>query len=53
MREYWIVDPDENTVDGWRFGRDPGHERFMGAPPVRRGAQQVGIDLHAVFATDL
>ena len=51
VREYWIVDPDENVVDVWRFGEEPECERFEGALPVRLGAEQVGvIDLAAVFA---
>ena len=51
VREYWIVDPDENAIDVWRFGEDPQHERFEGTLPVRLGAEEVGvIDLEAVFA---
>ena len=54
VREYWIVDPDENAVDVWRFGEERVHEHFTGTLPVRRGAEQVGvIDLQAVFAADL
>ena len=53
VREYWIVDPDENAVDVWRFGEEPAHERFEGTLPVRLGAEEVGvIDLEAVFAPD-
>ncbi len=53
VREYWIVDPDENAIDVWRFGEEPAHERFEGTLPVRLGAEQVGtIDLEAVFAPD-
>ena len=52
--EYWIVDPDENVVDVWRFGEEPAHERFTETLPVRLGAERVGvIDLEAVFAPDL
>ncbi len=52
--EYWIVDPDENAIDVWRFGEQPAHERFTGTLPVRLGAEAVGvIDLEAVFAPDL
>ena len=46
VREYWIVDPVEDVVDVWRFGRTPSHERFTGKLPVRLGAERVGtIDL--------
>lgn len=54
VREYWIVDPTEDVVDAWRFGDDPGHERFAGEVPVRLGDEQVGvIDLHEVFSRHL
>ncbi|WP_419948281.1 Uma2 family endonuclease [Candidatus Palauibacter sp.] len=54
VHEYWIVDADENTVDAWRFGEDPAHERFTRALPVRLGTEEVGtIDLGMVFTPDL
>ena len=54
VREYWIVDPDENAVDVWRFGEDPAHERLMATLPVRLGTEEVGsIDLGVVFTPDL
>ena len=49
--EYWIVDPDENAVDVWRFGDETVRERFTDSLPVRHGTEQVGeIHLRAVFA---
>ena len=54
VREYWIVDPDEDRVDVWRFGDDAGHERFAGELPVWLGAERVGeIDLDEVFSRHL
>ena len=54
VREYWIVDPDEDAVDVWRFGRTAGHERFTGELPVRFGGEQFGtIDLDEVFSRHL
>ena len=54
VRQYWIVDPVEDVVDVWRFGDEPGHERFLGELPVRLGAERVGrIDLDQVFSRHL
>ena len=51
VREYWIVDPDENAVDVWRFGDQAMRERFTDSLPVRYGTERVGeIDLRTVFA---
>ena len=54
VRQYWIVDPDEDVVDVWRFGDEPGHERFSGELSVRLGAERLGrIDLDQVFSRHL
>ncbi len=53
VQEYWVVDPDEDFVDVWRFAEQPAHERFTEALPVRFGTEEVGvIDLESVFAPD-
>ena len=49
-----LRDPNEDVVDVWRFGNDPGHERFAGELPVRIGTERVGaIDLDEVFSRHL
>ena len=54
VRQYWIVDPVEDVVDVWRFGDEPGHERFSGELPVRLGRERMGpIDLDEVFSRHL
>jgi Uma2 family endonuclease len=54
VREYWIVDPVDDVVDVWRFGENPGHERFTSKLPVRLGSTEMGvIDLDAVFSRHL
>ena len=54
VRQYWIVDPVEDVVDVWRFGDEPGHERFSGELPVRLGPERLGlIDLDEVFSRHL
>ncbi|WP_419161627.1 Uma2 family endonuclease [Candidatus Palauibacter sp.] len=53
VREYWIVDPDEEAVDVWCFGEAPERERFTTTLPVRLGVEPGGsIDLEDVFAPD-
>ena len=54
VAQYWIVDPVEDVVDVWRFGDEPGHERFSGEFPVRLGPERLGlIDLDEVFSRHL
>lgn len=53
VAEYWIVDPDDEAVDVWRFGYEPRNERFVDLLPVRLGTERIGqIDLARIFATD-
>jgi hypothetical protein len=57
VRQYWIVEPDEDAVEVWSFeseaeGSDAParQERFTGRLPVRLGGEVVGeIDLEEVF----
>ncbi len=52
--EYWIVDPERDMVEVWRFGRRPERECFRGELPVRLGEKRMGaIDLDAVFSRHL
>ena len=51
VAEYWIVDPEGEAVEAWRFGGDRRHERFTDRLPVRLGAETAGeIELEEVFA---
>ena len=54
VRQYWIVDPGDDSVDVWRFGDESAHERFSGELPVRLGRERLGlIDLDEVFSRHL
>ena len=54
VQQYWIADPVEDVVDVWRFGDEPGYERFSGELPVRLGRERLGlIDLNEVFSRHL
>lgn len=51
VREYWIVDPERNAVDVWRFADEPVHERITRVLPVAIGSETVGeIDLEDIFS---
>lgn len=51
VAEYWVVDPENDSVDVWRFDAEPRHERFTGQLPVRLDDDVVGeIDLDEIFA---
>ena len=51
VAEYWVVDPENDAVDVWRFAAEPRHQRFTGSLPVRLGSESIGdIDLPVIFA---
>lgn len=53
VAEYWIVDPENDAVEVWRFVAEPRHERFTERLPVRLGDEVLGeIDLGDVFRRD-
>lgn len=51
VAQFWVVDPDDDAVEVWRFAGDPQHERFTERLPVRLGDEILGeIDLVEIFA---
>ena len=49
--EYWVVDPENDAIDVWRFELEPRHERFTASLPVRLGDESIGdMDLTRIFA---
>jgi len=53
VEQYWIVDPDTESVEIWTFGENPAFERFTNRLPVRLGGTDLGpIDLVEVFRAD-
>ncbi|MFQ5691275.1 MAG: Uma2 family endonuclease [Gemmatimonadota bacterium] len=50
VTEYWLVDPERDAIEVWRFRGEPRHERFTDRLPVRLGSETIGeIDLAEVF----
>jgi len=50
VAQYWVVDPENDAVDVWRFDAEPRHQRFTDRLPVRLGDDAVGeIDLAGIF----
>ncbi|MFQ5690371.1 MAG: Uma2 family endonuclease [Gemmatimonadota bacterium] len=48
--QYWIVDPEAEAVEVWRFEGEPRHERFVDRLPVRLGEEAIGeISLGDIF----
>ncbi len=48
--QYWIVDPETDTVEVWDFESDAGPETYRGSLPVNLAGKEVGaIDLDRVF----
>lgn len=53
VAEYWIVDPDAEAVEVWRFGDTREAERYTDRLPVRLGTAPVGeIPLREIFARE-
>lgn len=51
VAEYWVVDPENDAVDVWRFDAEPRHQRFTDRLPVRLAGETAGeIDLAGIFA---
>lgn len=53
VAEYWIVDPEAEAVEVWRFEGDPRHQRHTDTVPVRLGDEVLGqMDLGEIFRRD-
>ena len=54
VEQYWIVDPDSETIEAWTFGERPSEapslRRYVERLPVYLGAAAIGeIDLEKIF----
>ena len=53
VREYWIVDPENDAVDVWSFEDEPSHRRVTDVLTVAVGSETAGeVDLGDVFSRE-